>query len=108
MEKPKEFAQANPERCPSYYTASEFIEDFKEAHNLWTLRNFVMQLYQKLNDTLTLAGNQSYQKALKFYDTAKMTARQNVPGTRAVHEELTVRFPGRSRKAPPDENIQES
>jgi hypothetical protein len=42
-------------------------------------------------------GSEAYQAALVFYKSVKMAA-QDIPGAKAVYEELKTRFPGGKRK----------
>ena len=44
------------------------------------------------------AGSEAYQAALVFYKSVKMAAAQDVPGAKAVYEELRTRVPGGKRK----------
>jgi hypothetical protein len=44
-----------------------------------------------------LAGSEAYQAALVFYKSVKMAAAHDVPGAKAVYEELKTRFPGGKR-----------
>jgi hypothetical protein len=45
-----------------------------------------------------VAGSEAYQAALIFYNSVKMAVRQDVPGAKAIHEELMKRFPHGKRK----------
>jgi hypothetical protein len=49
------------------------------------------------------AGSEAYQAALVFYKSVKMAAAQDIPGAKAVYEELKTRFPqtGRPRSVEP-------
>jgi hypothetical protein len=50
------------------------------------------------------AGSEAFQAALVFYNSTKVVASQDVPGAKAVYEELKRRFPGKKRHpATPDE-----
>jgi hypothetical protein len=40
------------------------------------------------------SGSEAYQAALVFYNSVKMAARQDIPGAKAVYEELRKRFSG--------------
>jgi hypothetical protein len=54
------------------------------------------------------AGSEAYQAALVFYKSVKMAAAQDIPGAKAVYEELKTRFPqtGRPRNAShPDASV---
>jgi hypothetical protein len=44
------------------------------------------------------AGSEAYQAALVFYKSVKMAAAQDIPGAKAVYEELKTRFPSGKRK----------
>ena len=59
----------------------------------------VQQVEEGIADTEMLAGSEAYQAALVFYKSVKMAAAQDVPGARAVYEELESRFPQRGRKS---------
>jgi hypothetical protein len=45
-----------------------------------------------------IAGSEAYQAALVFYKSVKMAAAQDIPGTKAVYDELKIRFPGGKRR----------
>jgi hypothetical protein len=72
-----------------------FGADFSDAHGLWTLFNTVQQLEEGIGDTEMTAGSEAYQAALVFYKSVKMAAAQDIPGAKAVYEELKTRFPQR-------------
>jgi hypothetical protein len=99
VEKAYEFAVDNPTLCPPYLDMAAFGIDFNDAHNLWTLTLAIKQLYENVDDTGMMAGSEAYQSALVFYNSVKMAARQDVPGAKAVYEELKKRFPSIKRKA---------
>jgi hypothetical protein len=100
VEKAHDFAHQNPTLVPAYLDMDGFDVDFKDAHGLWALVNSVRQLYENLSDTEMAAGSEAYQAALVFYNSVKIAAAQDVPGAKAVYEELKTRFPQRrGRKA---------
>jgi hypothetical protein len=41
---------------------------------------------------------EAYQAVLVFYKSVKIAAAQDIPGAKAVYEELKTRFPGGKRK----------
>ncbi|MDR1345825.1 MAG: hypothetical protein LBK03_03885 [Bacteroidales bacterium] len=100
MEKAHEFAAQNPNLVPPYLNMADFDIDFADAHNLWTVLLASQQLCENLDDTTMVAGSEAYQAALVFYSSVKIAARQDIPGAKAVYEELRKRFPrGRRKKA---------
>jgi hypothetical protein len=98
VEKAYDFAQQNPNLVPPYLDMTAFGTDFEDAHGLWTLVNSIRQLDENASDTEMAAGSEAYQAALVFYKSVKMAAAQDVPGAKAVYEELKIRFPGGKRK----------
>jgi hypothetical protein len=107
VEKAQEYAKQNPNFIPSYLSMSEFDIDFADARNLWPALLASQQLHENLDDTVMVAGSEAYQAALIFYNSVKEAARHDVPGAKAIYEELKKRFPyGRRKKT--DENNQET
>jgi hypothetical protein len=98
VEKAHEFALQNPNLVPPFLDMKAFDTDFADAHNLWTVLLASQQLHENLDDTTMVAGSESYQAALVFYNSVKMAARQDIPGAKAVYEELKKRFPGRHKR----------
>jgi hypothetical protein len=99
VEKAYDFANHNPNLVPPYLDMDAFGKDFGDAHGLWTLVNSIRQLDENASDTEMTAGSEAYQAALVFYKSVKMAAAQDVPGAKAVYEELKTRFPGGKRKS---------
>jgi hypothetical protein len=98
VEKAYDFAQKNPSLLPPYLDLGAFGADFADAHGLWTLLNSVQQLEEGIDDTEMIAGSEAYQAALVFYHAVKLAAEQDIPGAKAVYEELRPRFPGVKRR----------
>ncbi|MDR3325511.1 MAG: hypothetical protein LBS82_05975 [Spirochaetaceae bacterium] len=98
VEKAHDFAHQNPNLVPAYLDMDAFDVDFEDAHGLWALVNSIRQLYENLSDTEMAAGSEAYQAALVFYNSVKVAAAQDVPGAKAIYEELKTRFPGSSRR----------
>jgi hypothetical protein len=107
VEKSHEFAMQNPNLCPPYLNMTAFSTDFADVHNLLMLNNATRQLHEYTDDTAMTSGSEAYQAALVFYNSVKMAARQDIPGAKAVYEELRKRFPGTRRK-PDETNVENS
>jgi hypothetical protein len=103
VEKAYDFAVENPGFVPPFLNMQEFGVNFADAHGLWTIRNDALQDYELIDDTTMVAGSESYHAALTFYNSIKVAAAQNVPGAKAIYEELKKRFPGHKRKNNGDE-----
>jgi hypothetical protein len=92
VEKSFEYAEANPEFRPSFLDMTEFQVDMTDALGLRVTRNVALQLLENIDDTEMIAGSEAYQAALGFYQNVKLLAAQDVPGAKAVYEELKKRF----------------
>lgn len=92
VEKSYEFAGQNPEFRPSYLNMEAFKIDIEDAVGLRVLQNTCKQLLQSIDDTSLLGGSEAYQQALIFYNSVKYAASQDVPGAKAVYEDLKTRF----------------
>ena len=90
VEKAYDFAGQNPGLVPPYLEIDAFGVDFSDAHGLWT-----RQMEEGIDDTEMIAGSEAYQAVLVFYHSVKAAADQNIPGAKAVYEELKTRFPQR-------------
>jgi hypothetical protein len=99
VEKAQEYAKKNPQFCPGFLNNGAFEMELSTAHELWKFTNFVKQLAENLEDTELAAGSQAYLAALAFYESVKMAAKREVPGAKAIYEELRVRFPRRKHRA---------
>ncbi|MHB9295924.1 hypothetical protein PilKf_01678 [Pillotina sp. SPG140] len=98
VEKALDFARQNPGLVPPFLDMDAFAVDFGDAHSLWTLLNMIQQLLETVDDTEMAAGSEAYQAALVFYKSVKMAAEQDIPGAKAVYDELRKRFPARGRR----------
>jgi hypothetical protein len=98
-EKAFDYATAHPQLCPSYLDMGMFGEDMKDATGLRALEISLRQLLQGVDDTVMVAGGEAYSQALVFYSAVKEAARQDIPGAKAIYDDLRTRFPGRPRKA---------
>lgn len=92
VQKALELAQQYPTLVPPYMDVDELRRDFKLAENLRTIFNALSVLYEKISDTYLAAGSEAYLAALSFYNSAKQAAKQNIPGTDYVVNELGKRF----------------
>jgi hypothetical protein len=93
VEKSLEYLLTNPEFRPLFLNVEEFKTDFSDSHKLWTIRNASKQVFEILDDTTMAAGSKAFMAALVFYNYIKVAAKQDVPGAKAIYEELKRRFP---------------
>ena len=97
-EKAFDYAKANPMLVPPYLDMGMFENDMKDTTGLRVLLATVQQLSMAIDDTIMVAGSEAYTASLTFYNAVKVAANQNVPGAKAIYNELKERFPGRPKK----------
>ncbi|MDR3246260.1 MAG: hypothetical protein LBT50_07490 [Prevotellaceae bacterium] len=92
VEKSFDFATSNPALTPPYVDMAAFAIDKSDATGLRALLNSAHQLVEYIDDTEMVAGSEAYQSALSFYNAVKLLASQDIPGAKAVYEELKKFF----------------
>jgi len=97
VEKSLELAEQNKGLVPPYINLDELRKDFELAVALRDIVNAVAQLYEKVSDTYIAAGSEAYIASLQFYNSAKIAAKSNVPGTDVIVNELGKRFVGQGK-----------
>jgi hypothetical protein len=98
VEKALDFAKKYPEFAPSYLNLIDFEIDLSDATGLRVLLNSTKQLEENIDDTTMIAGSEAVQAALTFYNAVKQAAAKDIPGAKAIYEDLKARFPGTKRK----------
>jgi hypothetical protein len=97
--KAHEYAHHYPQLCPSYLNMTAFDADVTDATGLRTVNISAKQVADNINDTIMVAGSESFQAALIFYNAVKAAAAQDVPGAKEVYNDLRSRFPRGKRKS---------
>jgi hypothetical protein len=92
VQKCLDYCQSNPEFAPSYLDFTGLLADMKVYNQLLPIFRLAEQLENKLNDTTMEVGAESYISALSYYNSVKMAAGMNVPGSKAIYEDLKKRF----------------
>ncbi|MDR3653847.1 MAG: hypothetical protein P4L34_12870 [Paludibacter sp.] len=99
VEKAFEYTKTNPEFIPSFMTAAEFEIDLTDSKNLVGSVSLTKQLFYALEDTMMVAGSEAYYAALYYYKNVQQAAAMNIPGAKAIYEDLKKRFPSLTRKS---------
>jgi hypothetical protein len=98
VKKSMEYAQTNAAFVPAYIDVKELKTDLDAVDALSQIFRPVEQLYLNLEDTITLSGSEAYVASLAFYNSVKQAAKINVPGAKAIAEDLGYRFSGQGKK----------
>jgi hypothetical protein len=98
VKKALEYAAQNPGLVPSFMDLPEAKKDYDLAAALYGIFQQLNTLTTAVEDTGMVAGSEAYEAALVFYHSVKGASRSNVPGSQAIYDDLSQRFPGQ-RKA---------
>lgn len=98
VQKTLEYAQTNAGFVPAYIDVKDLKTDFDAVEALAQIFRPIEQLYFNLSDTMTLSGSEAYVASLAFYNSVKQAAKMNVPGAKAIAEDLKMRFSGQGKK----------
>ena len=92
VEKCLDFASRNPDLRPEENIVTEGDKDLKLFSFLQSVEIEVAQLLEMIHDTRQLAGSEAYDAGLRIYRKAKYNESIDVPGSKAIVEELGKLF----------------
>jgi hypothetical protein len=92
-----DFMLSDPQFNPPYIEVAELQKDVDAYFLLKPFDTLAKQLSDEFSDTVMMAGSEAYTTALAYYNAVKMAARMNVPGAKAIYEELRKRFEGQGK-----------
>lgn len=98
------YCKSNPEFAPTFIDFEGLAADMKVYEQLLPVYRMVLQLENKLNDTSMEAGAESYISALGYYNSVKLAAKSDIPGAKAIYEDLKKRFAKEKAAVPAPEN----
>lgn len=82
----------NASWLPSYLDVNKLKTDLTLFYQLDELAQLLRRMLEKVEDTQTLAGSESYVSALVAYRVFEAAASAGVPGADAVYAQLKERF----------------
>lgn len=98
-----EYAQSHPQFSPAGVTAADMDIDRKGREDVSRIIKAVIAFYDELDDTHVKAGSEFYKTALEYFDSVKRAAERNIPGAKAIVDDIDIYF----RKAPRSEHAAE-
>ena len=99
VEKTIAYCDSAPQFVPPYMSKEALKTDMTVYNQLIPLFRVVKQLSDGLDDTTMQAGAECYTNALNYYNSVKQATKSDVPGAKAICEDLRKRFV----KTKPDE-----
>lgn len=106
-----DYSKNNYQLVPPFLNVMEFDKDMVLVNQLTSFVRPMRSIVEGIEDTILLAGSESYSAALVFYQAVKLAAQMNIPGVKSIYEDLRARFPGRGPLRPdalPDDNGNDS
>lgn len=86
------YARKEPKILPPFTNLDELERDLALFNNLQNIAKEINRLADIVNDTRIAAGSDAYTAALTIYNSAKQAARMNIPGTKAIVDDLKTSF----------------
>ena len=100
VNKTETYTISNPEFAPGFMEVAEFSKDMQVVVELKPILDICEQLVSNIDDTSMLAGSEAYVQALMYYNGVKLAAKTGQASARPIYDDLSVRFPGATRKTP--------
>lgn len=97
--KTKGYTHTNPEFVPIYMNVADFEIDFQDANGNVEVTALMNQLKNYMDDTTLIARSEAYNAALFYYSSIQQGAAVNLPGAKAIYDDLKQYFAGRGPKA---------
>ena len=93
----EDYMNQEPQLIPFFLSKQNFDVDMKARRTMkpWVRR--IASINESLEDSIILTGSDIYNAALAYYRNIKLVARQNVPGSTHIAEELSKQFEGQGR-----------
>jgi hypothetical protein len=104
MDKIIQYLDEKPEFAASYLDKEEVKRDYRAFTLLNSFLRPLAQITRNLDDTAVLCGSEAYAGGRSYYKTTAHAVEMNVPGAKAVYDDLKVRFEqqkAKTKKAEP-------
>lgn len=92
-----------PMVVPPFTDLAEYKKDLDFVKATSRVGAELMSFAEMVNDTRIAAGSDAYQAALSIYSSSKAAAKQGVPGTQTIVDEMGKLFNGQGKVATPSE-----
>ena len=93
-----EYTKTNPEFVPSYLNLADFDIDMKDADGHPEIVALINQLFNYFDDTKLAARSEAYSASLYYYGNVQQAASVNLPGAKAIYDDLKLYFPRTGKK----------
>lgn len=101
VEKCLSYGKQQPMVVPPFINLDELKLDLGFVMSTRRVGAEIMSLAEMITDTRAAAGSDAYQAALSIYSSSKAAAKQGVPGTQSMVDEMGKLFEGQGKAAAP-------
>ena len=98
VEKVMQYMKSDAQFVPSYINVTDTDNDYKAFSDLREFLRPLAQITSNLDDTAVMAGSETWQAALTYYNAVKQAAKMGVPDAKAIYEDLRPRFEAQRAK----------
>jgi hypothetical protein len=98
-----EYVQSHPQFIPIGITHADMDIDRKGREEISRIMMATTSFHEELEDTFMKVGSEFYKSALEYFDTVKRAADRNVPGAKAIVDDVSVYFKKGARAEDPAE-----
>lgn len=98
VEKAFQFGKQEARIVPPFTVLDEYSRDLELYRALGPIENEIHSLAEMISDTRMAAGADAFQSALSIYNSSKGAAKNNIPGTQTIVDELGKLFASKSKK----------
>ncbi|MBB6328254.1 hypothetical protein FHS59_003897 [Algoriphagus iocasae] len=102
VEKVMDYVVSEPQFLPPFLPVEEMQKDWKAVNGLDPILKAANLLCDNLSDTVMLAGSETLEGGLGYYNTTKYAARLNAPNAKGIYEDLKKRFTRKSSSSSPE------
>jgi hypothetical protein len=102
VQKTLEHCRQNSDLVPQFLNVDELAADVRAVETLRALHQPLEQINDALSDTIILSGSEAYSGSLLFYNSTKNAAKSKIQKAETIYNDLSARFPGRTKKVEPD------
>lgn len=88
---------------PPFFNKDLLATDLQLFEQVESIKSRMLNIVQRLDDLLRVAGHESYGMSTAVYGMFEMMARSGVPGAQASYDRLKVRFAGQGGSRPATE-----
>jgi hypothetical protein len=98
VQKTQEYCKQNPDLVPQFLDVDALNIDVEAYEQIRSMYQPLLQITDSLWDTMILTGSEAYSASLIFYNSVKNAAKSKVQTAETIYNDLSARFPGRSKK----------